>query len=35
MLGFSEARRVMQYRRMVSERATFAAALEFAAAASG
>jgi NADPH-dependent 2,4-dienoyl-CoA reductase/sulfur reductase-like enzyme len=35
VLGFSEARRVMQYRRMVSERATFDAALEFAAAASG
>jgi NADPH-dependent 2,4-dienoyl-CoA reductase/sulfur reductase-like enzyme len=35
VLGFSEPRRVMQYRRMVAERATFDAALEFAAAASG
>lgn len=34
VLGFSEPRRVMQYRRMVSERASFDAALEFAAAAS-
>ena len=35
VLGFSEPRRVMQYRRMISERATFDAALEFAAAAAG
>lgn len=35
VLGFSEARRVMQYRRMVAERASFDAALEFAAAAAG
>jgi 3-phenylpropionate/trans-cinnamate dioxygenase ferredoxin reductase subunit len=35
VLGFSEARRVMQYRRMIAERATFDAALEFAAAAAG
>jgi 3-phenylpropionate/trans-cinnamate dioxygenase ferredoxin reductase component len=35
VLGFSEPRRVMQYRRMVAERATFDAALEFAAAAAG
>lgn len=35
VLGFSEPRRVMQYRRMVAERASFDAALEFAAAAAG
>lgn len=35
VLGFSEARRVMQYRRMIAERSTFDAALEFAAAAAG
>ena len=35
VLGFSEARRVMQYRRMIAERASFEAALEFAAAAAG
>jgi NADPH-dependent 2,4-dienoyl-CoA reductase/sulfur reductase-like enzyme len=35
VLGFSSARQVMQYRRMVAERATFDAALEFAAAAAG
>ena len=33
VLGFSEPRRVMQYRRLVAERASFDAALEFAAAA--
>lgn len=31
VLGFSEPRRVMQYRRMIAERASFTAALEFAA----
>jgi NADPH-dependent 2,4-dienoyl-CoA reductase/sulfur reductase-like enzyme len=31
VLGFSQARLVMQYRRMIAERASFAAALEFAA----
>jgi NADPH-dependent 2,4-dienoyl-CoA reductase/sulfur reductase-like enzyme len=35
VLGFSQPRLVMQYRRMVSERASFDAALEFAAAAAG
>jgi len=35
VLGFSEARRVMQYRRMIAERASFDAALDFAAAAAG
>jgi 3-phenylpropionate/trans-cinnamate dioxygenase ferredoxin reductase component len=35
VLGFSEPRRVMQYRRMIAERASFEAALEFAAAAAG
>jgi NADPH-dependent 2,4-dienoyl-CoA reductase/sulfur reductase-like enzyme len=35
VLGFSEARKVMQYRRMIAERATFETALEFAAAAAG
>ncbi len=35
VLGFSEPRRVMQYRRLVAERASFDAALEFAAAAAG
>jgi NADPH-dependent 2,4-dienoyl-CoA reductase/sulfur reductase-like enzyme len=33
VLGFSQPRLVMQYRRLVAERASFAAALEFAAAA--
>jgi NADPH-dependent 2,4-dienoyl-CoA reductase/sulfur reductase-like enzyme len=33
VLGFAEPRRVMQYRRMIAERAPFSAALEFAAAA--
>lgn len=33
VLGFSEPRRVMQYRRLVAEQASFDAALEFAAAA--
>jgi NADPH-dependent 2,4-dienoyl-CoA reductase/sulfur reductase-like enzyme len=33
VLGFSEPRRVMQYRRLVAERASFDAALEFASAA--
>ena len=35
VLGFSEPRRVMQYRRMIADRATFDAALDFAAAAAG
>jgi NADPH-dependent 2,4-dienoyl-CoA reductase/sulfur reductase-like enzyme len=35
VLGFSQPRLVMQYRRMVSERASFDAALEFAATAAG
>jgi NADPH-dependent 2,4-dienoyl-CoA reductase/sulfur reductase-like enzyme len=35
VLGFSSARRVMQYRRMIAERGSFAAALEFAAANAG
>ncbi|MGZ4737438.1 MAG: NAD(P)/FAD-dependent oxidoreductase [Acidimicrobiia bacterium] len=35
VLGFSEPRRVMQYRRMIAERASFDAALEFAATAAG
>lgn len=35
VLGFSEPRRVMQYRRMIVERGSFEAALEFAAANAG
>jgi 3-phenylpropionate/trans-cinnamate dioxygenase ferredoxin reductase subunit len=35
VLGFSEPRRVMQYRRMIAERASFADALQFAADAGG
>jgi NADPH-dependent 2,4-dienoyl-CoA reductase/sulfur reductase-like enzyme len=35
VLGFSQARRVMQYRRMVAEQASFERALEFAAANAG
>jgi NADPH-dependent 2,4-dienoyl-CoA reductase/sulfur reductase-like enzyme len=35
VLGFSQARRVMQYRRMIADQATFDTALEFAAAADG
>jgi 3-phenylpropionate/trans-cinnamate dioxygenase ferredoxin reductase subunit len=35
VLGFSMPRRVMQYRRMIGERASFERALEFAAAAAG
>ncbi len=35
VLGFSQARRVMQYRRMIAEQASFDSALEFAAANAG
>ena len=35
VLGFSEPRQVMQYRRMIAERRVVRAALEFAAAAAG
>ena len=35
VLGFSQPRRVMQYRRLIAEQASFDAALEFAAANAG